>query len=99
MNISYLKKPLLVFAFVAAIAVPITLGQLAAKAVAQQATTQLPAYPLRFGVFVARFEPGGTFTLKGDHWPELSGNWKMNGAEIAFLLSGGPGGCDGTGRS
>ena len=45
-----------------------------------------------------RFDPGGTFTLKGQGWPPLSGNWKLNGAEIELFVSGGPGGCDGAGR-
>ena len=63
-----------------------------------QTTPQLPAYPLKFGAFVARFDPGGTFTLQGQGWPPLSGNWKGDGAEIQFLMSGGPGGCDGPGR-
>ena len=61
-------------------------------------TAQLPTYPLKFGAFVARFDPGGTFTLQGQGWPALSGNWKSNGPEIELSMSGGPGGCDGTGR-
>src|SRR6267378_4665483 len=63
-----------------------------------QTAPQLPSYPLKFGAFVARFDPGGTFTLQGQGWPPLSGNWKRDGSEIQFLMSGGPGGCDGPGR-
>ncbi len=63
-----------------------------------QTTPQLPSYPLKFGAFVARFDPGGTFTLQGQGWPSLSGNWKREGSAIEFLMSGGPGGCDGPGR-
>jgi outer membrane protein assembly factor BamB len=63
-----------------------------------QTTQQLPSNPLKFGAFVARFDPGGTFTLQGQGWPPLSGNWKRDGSEIQFLMSGGPGGCDGPGR-
>ena len=63
-----------------------------------QTTPQLPSYSLKFGAFVARFDPGGTFTLQGQGWPPLSGNWKGDGSEIQFLMSGGPGGCDGPGR-
>ena len=65
---------------------------------AQEPAAQLPSYPLKFGAFVARFDPGGTFTLQGQGWPALNGNWKATGNEIALTMSGGPGGCDGTGR-
>jgi outer membrane protein assembly factor BamB len=64
----------------------------------QPATTALPSYPLKFGAFEARFDPGGTYTLKGQGWPALNGTWKSNGNEIALTMSGGPGGCDGPGR-
>ncbi|MEO8435478.1 MAG: PQQ-binding-like beta-propeller repeat protein [Pyrinomonadaceae bacterium] len=67
-------------------------------ATAQQSTAQLPSHPLKFGVFVARFDPGGTFTLQGDRWPSMNGNWKLEGAQIELSMSGGPGGCDGAGR-
>ena len=70
----------------------------APRALAQQATTQLPNCPLTFGAFVLRFDPGGSFTLQGQGWPTLSGNWKMNGADIELTMTGGPGGCDGPGR-
>lgn len=65
---------------------------------AQQTSTALPSYPLKFGAFVARFDPGGTFTLQGQGWPALNGSWKSTDNEIALTMSGGPGGCDGTGR-
>src|SRR5437660_2058102 len=73
-------------------------GAVSSSAKVQQPTAQLPTYPLKFGAFVARFDPGGTFTLQGQGWPALSGNWKSNGPEIELSMSGGPGGCDGTGR-
>src|SRR4030095_16532776 len=65
---------------------------------AQQAVTPIPSTPLKFGVFIARFDPGGTFTLEGDRWPALKGNWKTNGSVVELTMSGGPGGCDGSGR-
>jgi outer membrane protein assembly factor BamB len=65
---------------------------------AQQPNFQLPSDPLKFGAFVVRFDPGGTFTLQGQGWPALSGSWKLDGAEIAVSMSEGPGGCDGAGR-
>lgn len=69
-----------------------------ARNVAQQSTIQLPSHSLKFGAFVMRFDPGGTFTLEGKGWPALSGSWKSEGAQIELLLSNGPGGCDGPGR-
>ncbi|HEX8000733.1 MAG TPA: PQQ-binding-like beta-propeller repeat protein [Pyrinomonadaceae bacterium] len=63
---------------------------------AQQADVQIPSQRLRFGVFVARFDTGGTFTLEGDRWPTLRGNWKSKGDEIE--LTGGPIGCETPGR-
>ena len=67
-------------------------------ATAQQPTAQLPSTQIKFGAFVARFDPGGTFTLQGQGWPALNGNWKKTGVEIELTMSGGPGGCDGPGR-
>lgn len=64
----------------------------------QTAAAQLPSYPMKFGAFVVQFDPAGSFTLKGQGWPPLSGNWKATGSEIALSMSGGPGGCDGAGR-
>jgi outer membrane protein assembly factor BamB len=64
----------------------------------QQTDVQVPSGPLTFGVFVARFDSGGTFTLEGDRWPRLSGNWKSKGSEIELSTSGGPKGCEGPGR-
>src|SRR6185503_10314626 len=63
-----------------------------------QQSPALPSLPLKFGAFVARFDPTGTFTLQGKGWPALGGKWKTNGAVIDLTMSGGPGGCDGTGR-
>ena len=64
----------------------------------QQTDVQVPSYPLRFGVFVARFDTVGTFTLEGDRWPSLRGSWKSKADEIELSMSGGPAGCEGSGR-
>jgi outer membrane protein assembly factor BamB len=69
-----------------------------AVASAQQSAPPLPSGALKFGAFVVRFDPGGTFTLQGQGWPALSGKWNSNGAVVELTMSGGPGGCDGTGR-
>ncbi|HYE14612.1 MAG TPA: PQQ-binding-like beta-propeller repeat protein [Pyrinomonadaceae bacterium] len=70
-----------------------------APAAGQQAGAQVPSYPLKFGVFVARFGPDGAFTLEGDRWPSINGRWKREGDEVELLSQpGGPPGCDGPGR-
>ncbi|MCU1264073.1 MAG: hypothetical protein JWM21_391 [Acidobacteria bacterium] len=82
---------------VAVLAAVIVAGGLSHN-IAQQANFQLPPSPLKFGVFELRFDAGGTFKVQGDRWPTLSGNWKINGAEIELKMSGGPEGCEGPGR-
>ena len=62
------------------------------------AASDLPSDPLKFGVFTARFDPGGTFTIEGDRWPKQTGNWKKTGDEVELTTSGGPGGCNGAGK-
>jgi outer membrane protein assembly factor BamB len=64
----------------------------------QQTDVKIPSSPLKFGVFVARFDSGGTFAMEGDRWPTLSGNWKSKGDEIELSTTGGPSGCGGPGR-
>ncbi len=64
----------------------------------QQRELQLPSSPLKFGVFTARFDSGGTFKLEGDRWPTFTGNWKVKGDEVELSTSGGPKDCDGSGR-
>jgi outer membrane protein assembly factor BamB len=71
---------------------------LAATSVFGRQAAPLPSYPLTFGAFAARFDPGGTFTLEGQGWPALSGSWKAENGEVVMTMSGGPGGCDGIGR-
>lgn len=63
-----------------------------------QSDIQLPSGKLKFGVFVIRFDPGGTFTLDGDRWPSLGGSWKISGNEIELVTTNAPQGCQGPGR-
>lgn len=58
----------------------------------------LPSHPLSFGIFLARFDPAGTLTIEGERWPKITGSWKAQGREVEFLMTGGPGGCDGPGK-
>jgi outer membrane protein assembly factor BamB len=64
----------------------------------QQADAQLPSTPLKFGVFAARFDGSGTFTLSGDRWPALDGAWKLRGHELELVTAKAPKGCEGPGR-
>jgi outer membrane protein assembly factor BamB len=64
----------------------------------RQTDVQVPSSPLKFGVFVARFDSGGTFTLEGVGWPRLAGSWKSKGDEIELSTTGGPKDCNGPGR-
>ena len=80
------------------IKVSLVLALLVSAVFAQQVAPTLPSDRLKFGAFVVRFEPGGTFTLQGQGWPTINGNWKTNGAVVELTMSGGPGGCDGAGR-
>jgi len=64
----------------------------------QQTDFQMPAGPLSFGAFTARFDPGGTFSVEGQGWNKISGNWKTAGSEITLSMAEGPGGCDQPGR-
>jgi outer membrane protein assembly factor BamB len=68
------------------------------RAIGQQPDLQLPSEPLKFGVFVAQFDPSGTFTIQGDRWPKLNGNWKSTGTEVELMLAPPPPGCGGAGR-
>jgi outer membrane protein assembly factor BamB len=53
--------------------------------VASHGDEPLPATPLAFGVFEARFDPSGTFTLDGQGWPSLGGTWTAQGGEVTFV--------------
>ena len=65
---------------------------------AQQSDLKLPSEPLKFGVFVAQFDPAGTFTIQGERWPKLAGNWKGIGNEIELTMPSAPQGCGGSAR-
>src|SRR5687768_13240057 len=76
----------------------VVIGAFRPAGASEQTDFQFPSQPLTFGVFVARFDPGGTFKLEGDRWPTMTGSWKSKGNEIELSMSGGPKGCDGPGR-
>src|SRR5437763_8352031 len=59
----------------------------------------LPAGPLKFAGFSARFGTDGSFALEGPGWPPFKGTWKRQGSEIELLTGGdAAGGCDKAGR-
>ncbi len=68
------------------------------KSSAQQTELKLPSEQLKFGAFLANFDPGGTFSIAGQGWPPLKGTWRGTNNEIELSISGGPGGCDKPGR-
>ncbi len=53
----------------------------------------VPAQPLRFGAFTARFDPAGTFRIEGSGWPTLEGTWTMTGSEIELRTPSAPKEC------
>jgi outer membrane protein assembly factor BamB len=89
------------------LAVATSLILLMPSTAAQQSNVSLPSEPLKFGVFVAKFDPAGTFNIEGDRFPrgsntamriKLNGTWKSVGNEIEFAMSDGPRNCGGPGR-
>ena len=59
----------------------------------------LPLHPLKFGAFVAQFNPAGTFTLEGAGWGKFNGNWKnLDANQIELALSGEQKGCEAPGK-
>jgi len=70
----------------------------ASRPAGAQTDVQVPSYSMKFGAFVAKFDPSGIFTLEGTGWPRLTGNWKSKADEIELSMTGGPKGCDGLGR-
>ena len=76
----------------------VTIGASRPAGASQQTDVQVPSNSMKFGVFVARFDPAGTFTLEGTGWPKLNGNWKSKGDEIELSTTGAPRGCDKPGR-
>ena len=63
-----------------------------------RAKASLPSEPLKFGVFLAQFDPAGTLTVEGSGWPKLAGTWKNLGSEIEMTMAGAPKDCEGPGR-
>lgn len=53
---------------------------------------------MRFGVFTARFDSGGTFTFERDRWPKLNGIRKKTREEAELFASGGLVDCNRAGK-
>ena len=73
-------------------------NEFARKYIEKHRKAAIPSHPLSFGVFLARFDPAGTFMVEGVGWPKLSGNWKSEGSEVALSMTDVPKGCDGPGK-
>src|SRR5207302_1145464 len=69
-------------------------SDLAGRQIAPARSAALPSTPMRFGAFLARFAPDGTFRLEGQGWPPFNGSWKVDGAGIELITPGAPQGCD-----
>ena len=54
---------------------------------AGQPAVPLPAEPLRFGGFSARFGADGLFALEGHGWPPFKGTWKRERNEIELMTN------------
>jgi outer membrane protein assembly factor BamB len=61
-------------------------------------SSRIPATPLTFGAFTARFGPDGAFSLEGQGWPALKGTWAATGDIVEIATPGGPKGCTDPGR-
>ncbi|MEI6667092.1 MAG: PQQ-binding-like beta-propeller repeat protein [Acidobacteriota bacterium] len=70
----------------------------AGQAPASQAASLLPDTPLTFGAFTATFARDGSFSLVGQGWSPLKGNWTALGDALELTTTGGEKGCDGSGR-
>ena len=74
-------------------------NEFARKYIETHRKASLPSQPLKFGIFVARFDPAGTFTIEGDRWGKFNGSWKsLDANQVELAMSGGPGGCDAPGK-
>jgi outer membrane protein assembly factor BamB len=61
--------------------------------VAQAPAVTLPAQPLVFGAFTARFDSAGTFRIDGSGWPTFEGTWTIAGSEIELRTPTAPKEC------
>src|SRR5262245_18232745 len=59
---------------------------------------RIPTGPLTFGFFTGSFETDGNFVIRGRGWPDLVGNWKVDGTEIQLTMAQAPADCRGAGR-
>jgi hypothetical protein len=50
----------------------------------------MPNGPLEFGAFAGQFRADGTFSITGQGWAPLSGNWKANGPELELQFTKAP---------
>ena len=60
----------------------------------------LPATPLQYGAFTARFASDGVLTIQpeGSGLPPLTGTWKTERDELSVMTTGGPPQCAAAGR-
>src|SRR5262245_46423479 len=54
---------------------------------AQGGSATIPSGPLKFGMFVGRFDAGGTFSIEGKDWPPLKGSWRASDSLIELVAA------------
>lgn len=65
---------------------------LAAGAGAQE-SAPFPGGELAFGAFTATFADDGSFRIRGEGWPELTGSWEIAGGELVLRMPEAPEDC------
>ena len=54
---------------------------------AQDPSPAIPNGPLKFGMFISRFDAGGTFSIEGKDWSPLKGTWKASDSQIELVAA------------
>ena len=63
-----------------------------------QTRSPFPDEPLTFGPNSARFQADGTFSIRGQDWPQMDGTWTVDGDVVRLVVVGGRSGCTTPGR-
>jgi outer membrane protein assembly factor BamB len=61
---------------------------------AQDPSSAIPNGPLKFGMFISRFDAGGTFSIEGKDWSPLKGTWKASDSQIELVAAEKTSGCE-----
>ncbi len=64
----------------------------------QGSETAIPHGRLQYGAFLGQFAADGTYSVQGDGWPPLAGNWALDGGTLELTWTDGTTGCTDAGR-